>query len=913
MHRWFRSWRSAPGAVDAPRRGPGPPPSPCEQKGSIIQCENQGLGWEFPITGTSFSLRYQSDRQAGFLRPIVVPITDQNGFQAQDGPKRIEVEISVAGVRSVLIRLGASCVNGRCNYAKSDRLTWNWNGNDVYGRRVQGPVNAYVTVSYVYDGVVREPTTFGVADISNAAIIAGTRSGREYYWNRWYAVPVGNFDSLPLGFGGLSITSHHSYDPATSTVYFGDGRRRNAQSLTGTLTTVIGGGTGSALDNDPAKGAYLGWFTAMAAGPDGAVYVGVDGAVQRAVRRVSANGLLTTAYGLPSLCAYNANFNDGDAATGVCHPPVNGIGTAADDSFYVTTAGVHQVIRVSPGPNRTLKLIAGKRDGTTDTTIHDGAVAANTAVNIPYAAVAYGRDGSVFFTSGYHHIVYQVTPDGILHNVGGLGSTACTSLAGLVDGAAASGVPLCNPRALAVGKDGSVYVGLAADNADSRVVKLGVDGRVKIIAGGGATLSGAGDGNPATQVQIGGVYGVALDSAGTLFFSERSSPNGYCGRLWKVTSDGTLRRVAGKGSCPTAAAADGTLAVTADSRDYYNVAAGADGYVYWVENTNTSGTIGNSVRRVATQVASTTLVPSDDGSEVYEFDAFGRHLKTRTGLRGIERLTFGYDGNGLLTSIVDRSGTIPTTTSISRTPTTVAITAPFGTGSKTTTIARNASAPQYATAVSNPANETFNLTLGSAGLMTQLVDPQGGASHTHAFVYDGSGRLTSDRNTMPSTLGVALSQVIGAQSRTVTTTSPEGRARTYSIDSAPSATVPYLLEKRTQTTPLVSNPNAYEYRSDGTRKVTDFSGTTVLTTLSSDAQRFGMLAPYTSQIVTARAAIGYLAATTLTQNKTHCAHLSNASDVFSLSNDASCGNGAVRDEVWSNSEAHAVLAFDAAA
>ncbi|MFS8067801.1 MAG: hypothetical protein ACMG6S_15670, partial [Byssovorax sp.] len=38
---------------------------PCTEKGSVIECENQILGETLPVTGTPFSLHYQSDRAAG--------------------------------------------------------------------------------------------------------------------------------------------------------------------------------------------------------------------------------------------------------------------------------------------------------------------------------------------------------------------------------------------------------------------------------------------------------------------------------------------------------------------------------------------------------------------------------------------------------------------------------------------------------------------------------------------------------------------------------------------------------------------------------------------------------------------------------------------------------------------------------
>ena len=54
-----------------------------------------------------------------------------------------------------------------------------------------------------------------------------------------------------------------------------------------------------------------------------------------------------------------------------------------------------------------------------------------------------------------------------------------------------------------------------------------------------------------------------------------------------------------------------------------------------------------------------TIVPSEDGSEVYVFD-HGHHVRTVDALTNATLLGFGYDGNGNLISITDVDNNVTT-------------------------------------------------------------------------------------------------------------------------------------------------------------------------------------------------------------------------------------------------------------
>jgi uncharacterized protein (TIGR03437 family) len=86
------------------------------------------------------------------------------------------------------------------------------------------------------------------------------------------------------------------------------------------------------------------------------------------------------------------------------------------------------------------------------------------------------------------------------------------------------------------GPDGSLYVG-----GIGGVLKVTQAGVVSVFAGNG-TFGFSGDGGPATSASVGTVFGVAVDSAGVVYFSDVSAESN---RIRRVALDGRVSTVAG--------------------------------------------------------------------------------------------------------------------------------------------------------------------------------------------------------------------------------------------------------------------------------------------------------------------------------------------------------------------------------
>lgn len=94
------------------------------------------------------------------------------------------------------------------------------------------------------------------------------------------------------------------------------------------------------------------------------------------------------------------------------------------------------------------------------------------------------------------------------------------------------------PRRIATDASGSIYF---SDDLNSRVWKLNPDGILTAVAGNGRH-GYSGDGGPATQAELNGPVGVAVDVKGNVYIADASN---Y--RVRKVSADGVITTLAGTG------------------------------------------------------------------------------------------------------------------------------------------------------------------------------------------------------------------------------------------------------------------------------------------------------------------------------------------------------------------------------
>jgi glucose/arabinose dehydrogenase len=278
-----------------------------------------------------------------------------------------------------------------------------------------------------------------------------------------------------------------------------------------------------------AAGTDLAGPYAVAADQDGNVHI----ATRTAILRVARDGRVSTVTEVDSLRWRT------DRPDLMPQLAVDGSGTV----FYAENAGpLEGVIRsmTGDGPATT---IAGtdpaEKDGLLPGEYSENKPATDATLRLP-SSVAVGADGTVYVIEtrpeGSIHGVRAVRPDGVLVTVAGnidderLGSGDFTG-----DGGPAAKAELNNPRGVATGPDGAVYI---ADTYNGRVRRVSADGVITTIAGTGRRAE-TGDEGPATEAALLDPSGVAVGGDGTVYVTSAEST-----KVRAIAPDGTITTLA---------------------------------------------------------------------------------------------------------------------------------------------------------------------------------------------------------------------------------------------------------------------------------------------------------------------------------------------------------------------------------
>jgi RHS repeat-associated protein len=219
-------------------------------------------------------------------------------------------------------------------------------------------------------------------------------------------------------------------------------------------------------------------------------------------------------------------------------------------------------------------------------------------------------------------------------------------------------------------------------------------------------------------------------------------------------------------------------------------------------------------------------VAAADGTELYVFDAQGRHSQTLDALTGGVLFEFGYDGNGWLTSVTDGDGKV---TQIERDgsgrPT--AIVGPFGQQTDLSTDANG-----FLSGITNPAGEQLSILSTPGGLVKRTTDPRGRISN---YAYDSGGRLVSQSDN--AGYSQELVRTDSGADYSITRTSGMGRSITYDVNLASGN-----VQNQLVTAPDGSTQSTHDDIETGSSTFTSATGMVVSQQLSADP-RFSMQSP----------------------------------------------------------------------
>jgi RHS repeat-associated protein len=706
----------------------------------------------------------------------------------------VKLTINVAGQTHVITRTRAQALATPVH-------TFTWNGQDAYGRPVLGTQDVEIDLAYEFEAVYQESDDFrsSWARVSGGNPI-GTARGR-FSLSRHWTTRLASFDMRGVGLGGWMLSGHHVYDPGTRVIRLGSG------GASGAAAQRMG-----AIETLPASSPALDGPTAITTDATGAVWI-ADTRRQQ-IRRRGPDGTVSTVAGTGAY-GYRAS-DDGGAATAARLSSPQGVavvdGGERGPVVYVADTQANRVRRI--GGDGRITTVAGG-----GTTLGDGGPATSARLHGP-TAIAVAPEGSLFIADTNGHRIRQVGTDGTITTVAGTGASGLSG-----DGGPAAAAKVRAPAGIVVDADGRV---LFSDTGNRRVRRINTDGTIETIVGGGTPADDRGDGRLGPAAELQEPLGLALRASGELLIADAAA-----GRVRKLGADGIVTTLAGGGTEPRRDGAPGTsVPLTAPT----GVAADGELATYITEPE--ADRIARAAEPMPGFADGDSLIPGPDGSEVYQFNASGRHLRTLDARTGAVLRRFTYDGAGRLTAVHDdAAGASPAHDALltidRSTPGRIVLRARHD---RETVMKLDANG--YADAVTNPAGEKHELTHAADGLLTGEEDAEGG---THTFTYDGDGRLVSDTGPDGKVQTLTRTEIDGG--RLVTVTTGGGQVTKYRV-------VEDELGQMVRTT---THPNGAASvstrRPDGSIRLDTTTGMVVDFQVAPDP-RFGGQLPYVSREVT---------------------------------------------------------------
>ena len=366
----------------------------------------------------------------------------------------------------------------------------------------------------------------------------------------------------PAATYGLALCIGIALDATEQLLIVDDGLRRvfRANVVANTIQLVAGAGPSlGAGDNAPAVESVLLQPSGVAVDPDGNVFV--SDVVDNRVRRIAANGIITTFAGNGVL---GLSGNGAIASNSELGRP-RGMAMDRNRNLYVASTWGSQIYKISAAGILTVFAGGGNNIGISG----DGGLATNARLNTPFG-VAVDRNDNVYIADTGNHRIRKVDSRGMISTVAGSGDGGFQG-----DGGAATAARLSSPRAVVVDSQGNLII---ADTLNHRVRKVDGAGIISTIAGTGETGAAA-DGIAAIEARVWSPGALAFDAFGNLLIAISA-----LGQIRSLSEDGILRVVAG--TAALGFAGDGGVATEAQLSAPTGLAVGADGSIYIADQNN---------------------------------------------------------------------------------------------------------------------------------------------------------------------------------------------------------------------------------------------------------------------------------------------------------------------------------------
>jgi len=223
----------------------------------------------------------------------------------------------------------------------------------------------------------------------------------------------------------------------------------------------------------------------------------------------------------------------------------------------------------------------------------DSSSATNAEINKPYD-VAMDANGNLFIADYGNNRIRKVSTNGIISTVAG---------------------NILNPNAVAVDANGNLFI---AYNGNY-IIKVSTNSNITTVAGNG-NQGYAGDGGIATNAEINGAQGIAVDASGNLFIADT-----WNNRIRKVSTNGIISTVAGNGV--RGYAGDSGAATNAEFYFPIGIAVDASGNLFIGDNDN------YCIRKVSTNgiILTVASITNPSGPDGIALDASGNLFVANSG------------------------------------------------------------------------------------------------------------------------------------------------------------------------------------------------------------------------------------------------------------------------------------------
>ncbi len=282
----------------------------------------------------------------------------------------------------------------------------------------------------------------------------------------------------------------------------------------GTVTTLAGlAGRTSSVDGTGPAARFEDPY-ALTADSDGNIYVA--DATDHSIRKITAEGVVTTLAGLPG--TFGDADGNGDEAR--FNTPL-GISVDSNGTVYVADTGNETIRKISvDGDVSTLAGSPGStgaRDGTGSFARFSG----------PYG-VAVDTSFNVYVVEARGSTVRKITADGTVSTIAGT-----SGVNGMTD-ATGSAASFLVPFDIAVDSLGNLYI---CDHGNHAIRKVAPDGVVTTLAGNGTP--GAQDGT-GSEARFKFPSGIAVDATGTVYVADNDNH-----AIRQITPEGVVTTIAG--------------------------------------------------------------------------------------------------------------------------------------------------------------------------------------------------------------------------------------------------------------------------------------------------------------------------------------------------------------------------------